>query len=208
MMVDLRLAHTYIPACVAILKTSILIITVSNAHGDDYRTPAILMLLCVPLYMDRIFTTESLLDCNAMLCTIHASYILNALRHILGRGLFLSAGVKQHPISSTPPPVTSSRLLLSTYHVLDWREVSGATIENSTVAATIIDASVILLVGLSLALLVDQPLCKPRSQSGVVVHSKWGTVTAFSVLLGTYLQTPLYEEVSRCNDACYATYIK
>lgn len=92
-LVDLRLASTYIPACNALFKATCLILAVAHIHADDHRIIAILILLCVPLYIDKILTQENIFDCNSMLCTLHASYMINAIRHILGKGMFLAAAV-------------------------------------------------------------------------------------------------------------------
>lgn len=221
-LVDLQLASTYLPACVSLAKSTVLILTVAHIHADDQRVAATLLLLCIPLYVDRLVTQERIFDCNSMLCTLHASYMVNAIRHVLGRGMFLAAAVDAGAYgASVPDGVSADRLNGSTaaaaqgmlqqhrapehyplrpsmsrfrrhYHI-DWEYVSASeAIEDSSVASVLINSSWCILWFLSMFLLVDRDMLHLRTRS--VVHQTTKVVAVIqSFALGVYVQTPLFE---------------
>lgn len=76
MVVDLRLAQTYVPAFLCLGKGTFLILFISKF---PLGVP-LLMVMCTFMYIDRSARNESIFDSNAMLCTILASHIVNIFR--------------------------------------------------------------------------------------------------------------------------------
>lgn len=89
--VDLNLARTYIPGIVCILK-SMMLVLVLHAATKECTAPALLLMI-VPLWIDRITALESIFDANAVLCTLHASFVINSMRIEFADHLYLNAPV-------------------------------------------------------------------------------------------------------------------
>ena len=76
--VDLKLAHTYIPAIWCTCRASILIIIVANT--SVLSNPPMLLCLASFSLMDRIVRTEVIFDSNSVIFTLLASFTADTIR--------------------------------------------------------------------------------------------------------------------------------
>lgn len=84
--VDLRMAHTYIPALLCISQGVALSVGLVICHHllMDTRTTrwgcACLVALGLGLYVHRIMYRNSLFDCNALLCTMYVAHVVHSIK--------------------------------------------------------------------------------------------------------------------------------
>lgn len=78
MPVDLRLAHTYVPALSCLTRSSLLVLLISRPWSA--ASVPVHTLLCICLLADRVIRHESIFDSNSLMCTIAAASFVNTLR--------------------------------------------------------------------------------------------------------------------------------
>lgn len=76
--VDLSLAHTYIPGITCLLRATLLIITITLPPVHPPGTVLLAVAIC--LLLDRTIRLENIFDSNALLCTLHAAYVIQWIR--------------------------------------------------------------------------------------------------------------------------------
>ena len=75
---DLRLAATYIPGLVCLVKTLGLILLMSRVWVM-HSIPTMIFLGLL-LYVDRVLRKESIFDASALTCTVFVAHLLNVCR--------------------------------------------------------------------------------------------------------------------------------
>lgn len=101
--VDLKLAHTYLPALICLCKGSALILLISRQWVS--QNVPVLIILCILLYMDRVVRDENIFDSNALLSTILVSHAINMFRmDSHSHSFFFAQRIQKQIVSSSPNP--------------------------------------------------------------------------------------------------------
>ena len=76
--VDLALAHTYIPGITCLVRAAFLIMSITLP--SVMPSGPVLLVVATVLFLDRSIRLENIFDSNAVLCTLHASYMIQSIR--------------------------------------------------------------------------------------------------------------------------------
>jgi hypothetical protein len=76
--VDLQLAQTYVPGLYCLLRSSILILTMTRSNMSEDMS--FLLIASIIVYVDRTFRNESIFDSNAVTMSILVAHMFNLIR--------------------------------------------------------------------------------------------------------------------------------
>lgn len=196
--VDLRLAHTYLPAFSCLVRATVLIVVLSRQWGIE--SVPLQIVLALVLYIERVVRNENIFDSNAVLCSILGAHVIN---------LFRASPEQHHLVLSTVGASSGVGMDMSSDGTRSGVGVdmsSDSTVPLSPIHPNLVGQichatywliSLCLILGVDLVAVLAGYLC-----SGTPVHRSarapfhvnlagFPTVIVHALFLGCIIQTPL-----------------
>jgi hypothetical protein len=154
--IDLRLAHTYIPAFKSICRVVALALVLTDwgrLVGYSWAYQTVLLSLVGPLLVvDRTMRIEAIFDSNALMCSIYVSYLIQYITSYCGDYPLEQAGVLASPSwYGTPTHRMGFRVVQTIYtlvcvlHIADVMDASGVINKVACYASALMFSVCVLL---------------------------------------------------------------